>query len=181
MDIIADTIENVILVDSNDIAHGVMEKMQAHITGSLHRAISVFVYNTKGEFLLQQRALEKYHSAGKWSNTCCSHPRPQESNIDAANRRLKEEMGMDCELEEWFNFTYRAEFENGLVEHEFDHVFIGTTDSIPLPNPQEVASFRYINPEALSLDIEENPELYTPWFRLCFERINQQKKNASSI
>lgn len=173
--------ENVILVDNNDVAQGVMEKMQAHVTGSLHRAISVFVYNSKGEFLLQQRALEKYHSAGKWSNTCCSHPRPQETNIAAANRRLKEEMGMHCELKEWFNFTYRAEFDNGLVEHEFDHVFIGTSDSLPQPNPEEVASFRYISSEALNSDISNNPELYTPWFRLCLERINQTKNYANSI
>ncbi len=173
--------ENVILVDNNDVAQGVMEKMQAHVTGSLHRAISVFVYNSNGEFLLQQRALQKYHSAGKWSNTCCSHPRPQETNIAAANRRLKEEMGMDCELKEWFNFTYRAEFDNGLVEHEFDHVFIGTSDTLPQPNPDEVASFRYISTEALISDINNNPELYTPWFRLCLERINQKKNNANSI
>lgn len=173
--------ENVILVDSNDVVQGVMEKMQAHVTGSLHRAISVFVYNSKGEFLLQKRALEKYHSAGKWSNTCCSHPRPQESNIDAATRRLKEEMGLDCDLKEWFKFTYRAEFENGLVEHEFDHVFIGTTDVLPQPNPEEVASFRYITTEALISDIDRNPERYTPWFRLCLERINQKKNNADSI
>lgn len=172
--------ENVILVDDNDVMKGVMEKMQAHITGSLHRAVSVFVFNSKGEFLLQQRALEKYHSAGKWSNTCCSHPRPDELSIDAANRRLREEMGIDCALKEWFNFTYRAEFDNGLVENEFDHVYIGKSDELPRPDPQEVASFKYLSAENLKADISKNPELYTPWFRLCLERINQYN-NADSL
>ena len=172
--------ENVILVDDNDIVQGTMEKMQAHLTGSLHRAISVFIFNSRGEFLLQQRALEKYHSAGKWSNTSCSHPRPGESNIDAAHRRLKEEMGLSCELKPWFNFTYHAEFENGLTEHEYDHVFIGTSNALPHPDPLEVASFKYIGKEELEADIHQNPEQYTVWFKLCLDHINK-KNNGSSL
>lgn len=164
--------ESVILVDEKDLEVGVMEKMEAHLTGTLHRAISIFVFNEKGEFLLQQRAHEKYHSGGKWSNTCCSHPRPGERLVDAANRRLKEEMGINCNLLYWFCFTYRAELDNGLVEHEYDHVFIGITDDQPIPDPTEVAAIKYIDREALEDDIKQNPELYSEWFKLCFERIN---------
>jgi len=172
--------ESVVLVDVNDVALGTMEKMEAHVTGTLHRAISVFVFNSSGDFLLQQRAAEKYHSAGKWSNTCCSHPRSGELNMDAARRRLREEMGMECALEEWFNFVYRAEFDNGLIEHEYDHVFVGKCDELPKPNPQEVAAFRYIGRETLNADIEQNSDNYTEWFKICLKEINQQQ-NADSL
>jgi len=168
--------ESVILVDEKDIEVGVMEKMEAHLTGTLHRAISVFVFNTNGNFLLQQRAYEKYHSGGKWSNTCCSHPRPGERLIDAANRRLKEEMGIYCKLTYWFSFTYRAELDHGLIEHEYDHVFMGVCDEQPTPSPVEVAAFKYISAEDLELDMQQNPAQYSEWFKLCIERINQIKK-----
>ena len=164
--------ESVILVNDKDMETGVMEKMEAHLTGTLHRAISVFVFNSRGEFLLQQRAHEKYHSGGKWSNTCCSHPRPGESPNSAANRRLKEEMGITCKLIHWFSFTYRAELDHGLVEHEFDHVFIGVTDDEPSPNASEVAAFKYITRDNLEREIKGNPDQYTEWFKLCFERIS---------
>ena len=164
--------ESVVLVNDKDMEMGVMEKMEAHLTGTLHRAISIFIFNEKGEYLLQQRADQKYHSGGKWSNTCCSHPRPGERLIDAANRRLKEEMGMGCKLTHWFSFTYRAELDHGLVEHEYDHVFIGITDELPVPDSTEVASFKYISREALDGDIQQNPEKYSEWFKICFERIN---------
>nr|WP_294793453.1 isopentenyl-diphosphate Delta-isomerase [uncultured Mucilaginibacter sp.] len=163
--------ESVILVDEKDLEVGVMEKMEAHLTGTLHRAISIFIFNEKGEFLLQQRAQEKYHSGGKWSNTCCSHPRPGEDLIDAANRRLKEEMGISCKLIHWFSFIYRAELDNNLVEHEYDHAFIGICDERPVPDPNEVAAFKYIEREKLEEDIRLNPGQYSEWFKLCFERI----------
>ncbi len=164
--------ESVILVNDKDMEVGVMEKMEAHLTGSLHRAISIFVFNTKGEFLLQQRAHEKYHSGGKWSNTCCSHPRPGEQLVDAANRRLKEEMGIICKLTHWFSFTYRAELDHDLIEHEYDHVFIGISDEQPKPDPTEVAAFRYIDRSALEEEIRKSADQYSEWFKLCFERIN---------
>lgn len=173
--------ESVILVDDKDIEVGVMEKMEAHLTGTLHRAISVFVFNEKGEFLLQQRAYEKYHSGGKWSNTCCSHPRPGEHIIDAANRRLREEMGMNCKLTPWFNFTYRAELDNGMIEHEYDHVFIGISDEHPKPEPNEVSAFKYIAREALEADIQQSPRQYSEWFKLCFEQTNYQKNDMSNL
>ncbi|MEO8885513.1 MAG: isopentenyl-diphosphate Delta-isomerase [Mucilaginibacter sp.] len=166
--------ENVILVDEDDNAHGVMEKLQAHRLGELHRAISVFVFNSAGEFLLQRRAAGKYHSAGKWSNTCCSHPRPGEANLDAALRRLKEEMGIHCHLDHQFSFIYRAELENGLIEHEYDHVFMGITDIEPVPDPTEVAGYHYMNSSDLAADISQNPDSYTEWFKLCFERIGKR-------
>jgi isopentenyl-diphosphate delta-isomerase len=161
--------ESVILVDDKDMEVGVMEKMQAHLTGTLHRAVSIFVFNAKGEYLLQQRANEKYHSGGKWSNTCCSHPRPGERLVDAANRRLKEEMGLDCHLVYWFNFKYRAELDHGLIENEYDHVFIGITDEQPAPDPAEVAAFKYISRKDLDADVEQNPDHYSEWFKICLE------------
>ncbi len=163
--------EHVILVDENDIEIGQMEKLQAHESGDLHRALSVFLFNSKGELLLQQRALAKYHSPGLWTNTCCSHPRPGEESKDAAVRRLHEEMGMSCTLEKSFDFIYRAEFENGLIEHELDHVFIGSTDELPTINPQEVESWRYVSKESLVADIHNNPDNYTVWFKICLPRV----------
>ena len=161
--------ESVILVDDNDIEVGVMEKMEAHLTGTMHRAISVFVFNEKGDYLLQQRAQHKYHSGSKWSNTCCSHPRPGEALLDAAHRRLKEEMGLDCNLAFWFSFKYRAELDHGLVENEYDHVFMGISNDLPRPDPNEVSSFKYISRADLEKDLISNPEHYSEWFKICLQ------------
>lgn len=171
-------IEEVILVDENDNPIGTMPKLEAHLEGKLHRAFSVFIFNSAGELLLQQRALDKYHSAGKWTNTCCSHPRPAELTDDAAKRRLKEEMGMECELKPVFSFSYRAEVENGLVENEYDHVYFGSTDTLPIPNPEEVADFKYMSMEALELSLKDHKEVYTEWLKICFEQVMAQyRKN----
>lgn len=163
--------EEVILVDNNDQPLGTMPKLQAHIEGKLHRAFSVFIFNHSGELLLQQRAFDKYHSAGKWTNTCCSHPRPGEDTSIAAKRRLKEEMGMECEIHPVFSFSYLAEFENGLTENEYDHVYFGTSDVMPQPNPEEVANFAYINMEELQSALIHEGEKYTTWLRICFKEL----------
>ncbi len=171
--------ESVILVDAGGKATGMMDKLEAHQKGILHLAFSVFVFNSKGQLLLQQRALDKYHSAGMWTNTCCSHPRAGETIIAAARRRLQEEMGMETELTELFQFSYRHEFENGLIEHEYDHVLIGTSDQLPEPNTDEVANYRYTDVTSLLQDMSEQPEIYTPWFRICLHRVlaNYHKMN----
>ncbi len=159
--------EYVILVDEHDNETGTMEKLQAHLEGKLHRAISVFIFNSKGELLLQQRAAGKYHSANLWTNTSCSHPRPGEQAHDAAVRRLYEEMGMRCQLKEIFGFVYKAHLENNLTEYEFDHVFTGVSDAIPVPDASEAAGWKYIGFEELERDIKLNPGLYTEWFKIC--------------
>lgn len=159
--------EQVILVDEQDNEIGTMEKLQAHLEGRLHRAISIFTSNSKGELLLQQRAADKYHSANLWTNTCCSHPRPGESVHDAAIRRLHEEMGMTCELKEAFSFVYKARLENNLTEYEFDHVFTGVTDTTPVPEQTEVAGWKYMSINNLEADIKTNPGKYTEWFKIC--------------
>lgn len=171
--------EQVVLVDDLDNPLGIIDKMEAHRLGLLHRAFSVFIFNTKGELLLQQRALNKYHSVGKWTNTCCSHPKPYEETKDAANRRLMEEMGMQCELAYGFNFTYKATFENELTEYEFDHVYFGIHDDLPVINTNEVESFKYMNLEDLTLDLNINPHLYTAWLKICFDNIIAFKNKAS--
>lgn len=168
--------EQVILVDREDRDLGIMEKMDAHEKGELHRAFSVFIFNGKGELLMQQRALDKYHSAGKWTNTCCSHPRPGELNLAAAKRRLFEEMGMDCDLIYGFNFVYKAGFSNDLIEHEFDHVFFGESDDAPAINIKEVASFKYVSLLALEKDMIKNPDDYTAWLKVCFSKVLDFKK-----
>ncbi|RZK08835.1 MAG: isopentenyl-diphosphate Delta-isomerase, partial [Flavobacterium sp.] len=152
-------LEQVILVDKNDLPTGQMEKIEAHQKGLLHRAFSVFVFNSKNELLLQQRAKTKYHSGGLWTNTCCSHPRFGESNSVAAKRRLREEMGMDCDLEYGFSFTYKAEFADGLVEHEFDHVFFGRSDDTPVINNLEVETYKYMDIDTLKSQIKATPEI----------------------
>lgn len=166
--------EQVILVDEFDKPIGVMEKMEAHRKALLHRAISVFVCNTKGEWLLQRRALKKYHSAGLWTNTCCTHPNPNETNIDAANRRLQFEMGMACNLSEIFKFTYNEKLDNEITEHEFDHVFFGITDQNPNFNPDEVMDWQYISYSNLALDLKINPDNYTVWFKKIVEIVNNK-------
>ncbi|MEC7262152.1 MAG: isopentenyl-diphosphate Delta-isomerase [Bacteroidota bacterium] len=162
--------EHVILVNKSDEPIGLMPKMEAHEKALLHRAFSVFVMNDKGETMLQQRAKNKYHSPLLWTNTCCSHQRDGESNIDAGKRRLMEEMGFSTELKELFSFIYKAPFDNGLTEHEFDHVMIGAFLGEPNINPDEVADWKWMLPEDIKKDIEENPEQYTAWFKIIFER-----------
>lgn len=162
---------NVILVNENDHAIGIMEKMLAHQEAKLHRAISVFICNTNGDWLLQRRAMHKYHSGGLWTNTCCSHPYPGESNVDAATRRLKEEMGMYSEVKELFSFIYKEKLDNELTEYEFDHVFIGVTDMFPTINEEEVAEYKYISFDLLKKDIDLNPQNYTVWFKKIYEEV----------
>ena len=165
------TIE-VILVDQNDNQIGAMEKIAAHQNGAtLHRAFSVFVFNSKGETLLQRRALSKYHTPGRWSNTCCSHPYVGESDSDAAHRRLKEEMGFDCDLKEVFSFIYRTPVEKGLTEHEFDHVFFGRYDGKVTPDPKEVMDYKWIGLEARRDAIRSEPDNYTPWLPIALDEI----------
>jgi len=164
--------EHVILVDTNDRPLGTEEKLRAHQLGLLHRAFSIFVFNTKGELLLQQRAYSKYHTGGLWTNTCCSHPRPGEELEDAVHRRLQEEMGFDCPLTKAFSFVYRATFEaDKLIEHEFDHVFIGVSDTLPVPNPAEVGDFAYHPIDTIATDITKHPERYTFWFKQALDRV----------
>jgi isopentenyl-diphosphate delta-isomerase len=163
----------VILVDSSDNEIGSMQKMEAHQKALLHRAISVFICNSNGEWLLQKRARQKYHSNGLWTNTSCSHPFPGESNVDAANRRLSEEMGLKTELTEIFTFMYREQLDNALTEHELDHVFFGVSDDLPTINKDEVDDWKYISFSELQADIEKKPENYTVWFLKIFERVNE--------
>ncbi len=162
--------ENVILVDENDKQIGTMPKMEAHEKALLHRAFSVFIMNDKGETMLQQRAADKYHSPLLWTNTCCSHQRIGESNIEAGKRRLQEEMGFVAELDELISFVYKAPFDNGLTEHEYDHVMIGSYDGTPKLNPDEVADWKWMKPEAVRMDIDRHPERYTAWFKIIFEK-----------
>lgn len=161
----------VILVNEQDEPVGTMEKLEAHQKGLLHRAFSVFITNSKGELLLQQRALDKYHSGGLWTNTCCSHPLPDEDILTAAHRRLMEEMGFDCDLEEVFSFTYRAEFDNGLTEHEFDHVLIGRYDGSVQPDSSEVMSYKFASPDEVRHLLLTAPETFTHWFHIAFPKI----------
>lgn len=171
MPLINDIEEQVVLVNEQNQEIGVMGKMEAHEKGLLHRAFSVFVFNTQGQLLLQQRALSKYHSPAKWTNTCCSHPRFNESVLQGAERRLNEEMGMSCELTETFDFIYKAELDQGLTEHEYDFVFVGISDDKPMLNPEEVEDFRYMDMDLLEGDIAENPDYYTEWLKICFPRV----------
>lgn len=168
--------EEVILVNERDEFLGTMEKMEAHQKGVLHRAVSVFVFNGGGKLLLQKRALGKYHSPAKWSNTCCTHPRPGETTMDAARRRLREEMGMDCTLIKWGELLYRADLDNGLTEHEFDHIYFGVTNTLPEPNPAEVAAYRFIEMQELVRDLTEHPEQYTPWLQPALNVIEKNRK-----
>ncbi|MBR6272542.1 MAG: isopentenyl-diphosphate Delta-isomerase [Bacteroidales bacterium] len=163
--------EHVVLVNEQDQQIGIMEKMAAHIVPRLHRAFSIFIFNSKGELLLQQRALSKYHSPGLWTNTCCSHPCDGETLAQATSRRLMEEMGMQCDMHEVFTFIYKAPVGLGLIEHEFDHVWFGQSDEVPQINTAEVASWKYMRLEDLRADIKAHPELYTEWFKISFDEI----------
>jgi isopentenyl-diphosphate Delta-isomerase len=161
----------VILVDEADNAVGSCEKLAAHQQGLLHRAFSVFIFNTKGEMLLQRRALGKYHSGGLWTNACCSHPAEGEETINAAHRRLQEEMGFDTALEKIFDFVYKAEFDNGLTEYEFDHVLAGEYEGSINCHKSEVMDYCYKNMSAISESLQSHPNHYTAWFHLAFPKI----------
>lgn len=161
--------EKVILVDANDNPIGLMNKLEAHEKAVLHRAFSVFILNDKNELMLQQRAHHKYHSPLLWTNTCCSHQRENESNIQAGTRRLREEMGFETELKEMFHFIYKAPFDNGLTEHELDHVMLGYYNDMPNINKDEVESWKWMRIEDVKNDMIINPNLYTVWFKIIFE------------
>ena len=165
--------EEVILVDESDLPLGTLEKMEAHRRGLLHRAFSVFIFNKQGEMLLQQRAMDKYHSAGLWTNACCSHPRPGEDIREAAMRRLQEEMGFTTELEKIFTFTYRSEFGNGLTEYEFDHVLAGRYDKSFHANEEEVRDYAFQPLSVIRDDLASHPDKYTCWFQLAFPLVEQ--------
>jgi isopentenyl-diphosphate delta-isomerase len=163
------SVEKVILVDKNDKQVGLMPKLEAHKKGVLHRAFSIFIFNSKYELLLQKRASSKYHSGGLWTNTCCSHPREGEDILDAANRRLDEEMGIKTSLRKVYDFIYKAELDNQLTEHEFDHVFYGVFDNDPILNKNEAEDFKWVDMETLNNDIIKNEDNYTVWFKIAFE------------
>ncbi len=169
----------VVLVDRMGREIGTQEKIQAHLEGNLHSAFSIFIFNAVGELLLQRRARTKYHSAGLWTNTCCSHPRPGESYYNAARRRLNEEMGFDSELTGLFSFIYRIQLDNNLFEHELDQVFIGHYNGQPTPNPDEVDDWKWMNISALKQDVQEAPENYTYWFKLTLDRVVEQYQKIS--
>jgi isopentenyl-diphosphate delta-isomerase len=162
----------VILVDEHDNKTGTIEKLEAHKKALLHRAVSVFIINSKGEWILQRRALNKYHSNGLWTNTCCSHPYPEETSLEAATRRLMEEMGLQCDLHEIFSFIYKEQFDNDLTEHEFDHIFIGISDDRPMLNQHEAMDWRTISFTDLEHEMNKNPAHFTAWFRHIYRRVN---------
>lgn len=171
--------EFVVLVDANDNDIGTMEKMEAHEKAVLHRAFSIFIFNTKGEMLIHQRAFSKYHTPGLWTNACCSHPRLGETLQQATSRRLREEMGMEADIQKIFDFVYKADVGQGLIEHEFDHVFVGTTDVLPNINREEVETYSYIKMDDLRNDINLHPEKYTVWFKIAFDRVEEYFQNKS--
>jgi len=165
--------EEVILVDEQDNPLGTMEKMAAHEQALLHRAFSVFLFNSKGEMLLQKRALTKYHSGGLWTNACCSHPRPGETNLEAASRRTREELGIEPDIKPAFAFTYKAEFDNGLTEHEFDHVFVGSYEGPIHPDPEEVADYCYLPISEIRARMASDPHHFTEWFKIAFDEVSE--------
>ena len=162
--------EKVILVNEKDEQIGLMPKMEAHEKALLHRAFSVFVFNEQNELMIQQRAFGKYHSPGLWTNTCCSHQREGESNVEAGKRRLQEEMGFSTELKDTISFIYKAPFDNGLTEHEFDHILVGNYNGEPNLNPEEVNAWKWMSLEDLKTEMEKHPQLYTEWFKIIFEK-----------
>ena len=171
--------EKVVLVDKEDFQLGLMPKLEAHRKGVLHRAFSVFVFNSSKLLLMQKRSSLKYHSPGLWTNTCCSHQRDGESTVDAAKRRLNEEMGLNIDLKETFSFIYKANLENGLIEHEFDHVLVGFTDFNPKINTNEVEDWKWIDLSFLELDLDKNPNIYTEWFKIIFKRVKGYIENLN--
>jgi isopentenyl-diphosphate delta-isomerase len=161
----------VILVNELDQDLGVIDKLPAHEKGLLHRAFSIFAFNSKGQVLLQQRMARKYHSGGLWTNTCCGHQAPGEELLDSANRRLMEEMGMSCSLNHLFSFHYKAILDHQLIEHEIDHVFFTISDQVPQLNPEEADDYRYESPAIVLKEMAENPDKYTEWFKISFGRV----------
>lgn len=172
--------EKVILVNERDEPLGLMEKMEAHEKGLLHRAFSVFVVDDENNLLLQQRAIIKYHSGGLWTNTCCSHPRQNETTLEAAHRRLIEEMGFDCDLKPLTTFIYKAELDHGLTEHELDHVFIGQWRGRPLINKEEVENFKWMHVDDVEADIAANPDKYTAWFKIIYQEFLNHVRHESN-
>ena len=170
--------EKVVLVDEKDNPIGLMAKMEAHEKAVLHRAFSVFIFNDKGELMLQQRAASKYHSPLLWTNTCCSHQRDGETNLEAGKRRLQEEMGFVTEIKEVFSFIYKAPFDNGLTEHELDHVMVGSYEDAPNINKEEVESYKWMTLIDVKNDIEKNPQEYTAWFKIIFDKSFEKLINA---
>lgn len=168
--------EKVILVNELDEQIGLMGKQEAHQKAILHRAFSVFIFNNDGDVMLQQRAAHKYHSPSLWTNTCCSHQRDGEGNIEAGKRRLKEEMGFTTQLDELVSFIYKAPFDNGLTEHEFDHVLIGNYNDAPQINKDEVANWKWMGVNAIKNDIDKNPQIYTEWFKIIFDKFYNHLK-----
>ena len=166
-----DLTESVVLVDESGRERGTATKLSVHVSGKLHRAVSVFVLDGEGRMLLQRRAAGKYHSGGLWSNTCCGHPRPGESSAGAAHRRLREEMGFDCPLVPAFSFAYRSVLENGLIEHERDEVFVGRFDGSPAPSPQEVDDWRWVTADELVADLSDHPRRYSAWFPIALREL----------
>jgi len=170
--------EKINLVDAAGNRVGSMERMAVHRAGALHEAFSIFIMNSRGEMMLQKRSRRKYHSAGLWSNACCGHPRPGESVESAASRRLMEEMGVDCELRKLFEFVYRVDFNNGLTEHEYDHVLVGIFDGEPILNSEEVEETRWIEPDALRQEIDSHSEQYTYWFKASVDKVFRHLKDV---
>jgi isopentenyl-diphosphate delta-isomerase len=173
--------EEVILVDTKDQQIGTMEKLEAHRQGKLHRCFSILIFDSRGRMLLQQRGLTKYHTPGLWTNACCSHQRPNEDTLAAAHRRLFEEMGFDCDLQEVYQFTYKVPFANGLWEHEYDHILVGEYNDKIVPNPEEVNDYRWVNIDELLDNINNNPDLYTPWFCIIMQKHYEAFKNKINI
>ena len=170
----------VILVNEQDEPIGTMEKMEAHRKALLHRAFSVFIFNQKGEMLLQQRAADKYHSPNLWTNACCSHPRPDEITEEAAHRRMKEEMGFDAELKHAFSFIYKTNFDNGLAEHELDHVFFGQYDGPIFPDNREVKDYCYMTVDAIKESMNMHNHKYTSWFKIAFPKLEEYLQETNN-
>ena len=164
---------DVILVDENDVSIGIMEKIAAHEKALLHRAFSIFIFNDKGEMLSHQRSAKKYHSPGLWTNACCSHPQPGEDTLQSAEKRLMEEMGFHTKIKKAFSFTYKASFDNGLTEHEFDHVFIGYYQGKIIPNLEEVSDYCYRSLDEIKTSIQSHPQKYTEWFKIAFPKVEE--------
>ena len=169
--------EQLIIVDEFDQELGIGEKLKTHQEGKLHRAFSIFVFDDFNRLLIQKRASEKYHSGGLWSNTCCGHPRPGEQILTAAHRRLQEEMNFDCPLRKFFDFTYRAELGNNLIENEFDHVFIGKFNGSPRPDPNEAEDWKWIDFDELKLNVRDQPQEYTYWLGMALEKSEWESLN----
>ena len=173
--------EKLILVDEHDQPIGTGSKLSVHQDGLLHRAFSIFIFNGKGQLMLQRRALGKYHSGGLWTNTCCGHPRPEETVLSAAHRRLQEEMGFDCALHEAGTLTYRAEVSQGLIEHEFDHVFVGRFDGHVHPDPDEALDWQWVDLDTLHTALMTQPDTFTVWFKTIVEQPGGNLRNLKAL